>query len=41
MGDTGISTDSVTQELNRRKRQEHTVNSIDTGATRTIASKRF
>jgi len=39
MGDTGISTDTVTQELNRRKRQEHTVNSIDTGATRTIASK--
>ena len=39
MGDTGISTDTVTQELNRRKRQEHTVNSIDTGATRTVASK--
>tara|TARA_R100001510_G_C7625920_1_gene185776 strand:- start:43 stop:1245 length:1203 start_codon:yes stop_codon:yes gene_type:complete len=39
MGDTGISTDSVTQEISRRKRKEHTVNSIDTGATRTIASK--
>ena len=39
LNDTGLSTDNTTQEVSRKKRQEHTVNSIDTGATRTIASK--
>ena len=39
LDDTGLSTDNVTQEITRRKRQQHTVQSIDTGATRTISSK--
>ena len=39
LDDTGLSTDSTSQEVSRKKRQQHTVNSIDTGATRTIASK--
>ena len=39
LDDTGLSTDNVTQEITRRKRQHHTVQSIDTGATRTISSK--
>ena len=38
MDDTGISIGSD-QEVTRRKRVEHTVHSIDTGATRTITSK--
>ncbi|MBU38005.1 MAG: hypothetical protein CMA59_00620 [Euryarchaeota archaeon] len=39
LGDTALSTDPVTQEMQRKKQQPHTVNSIDTGATRTVASK--
>ena len=39
LDDTGLSTDNVTQEITRQKRQQHTVQSIDTGATRTISSK--
>lgn len=39
LGDTALSTEPTTQEMQRKKKQPHTVNSIDTGATRTIASK--
>lgn len=39
LGDTALSSDPTTQELQRKKKQVHTVNSIDTGATRTVASK--
>ena len=39
LDDTGLSTDNTTQEITRRKRQHHTVQAIDTGATRTITSK--
>ena len=39
LGDTALSTDGTTQEMQRKKKQAHTVNSIDTGATRTVASK--
>lgn len=38
MDDTGISIGSD-QEVTRRKRKEHNVHDIDTGATRTITSK--
>ena len=39
LGDTAISSDETTQEFQRKKKQVHTVQSIDTGATRTISSK--
>ena len=37
IGDTAISEEAG--EIKRKKQQTHTVNSIDTGATRTVASK--
>ena len=39
LGETALSTDPTTQEMHRKKRQEHTVQAIDTGATRTMTSK--
>lgn len=39
LDDTGLSTDAATQEVSRKKRGLHTVNSIDVGTTRTIAAK--
>ena len=39
LGDTAISADPTTQELQRKKKKTHTVESINTGATRTVSSK--
>ena len=39
LGETALSTDPTTQEMHRKKRHEHTVQAIDTGATRTMTSK--
>ena len=39
LGDTAISADPTTQELQRKKKKSHTVESINTGATRTVSSK--
>ena len=39
LDDSGISTDTVSQEITKKKKGQHLVNSIDTGATRTIAAK--
>ena len=39
LGETALSTDPTSQEMQRKKRQEHTVQTIDTGATRTVQSK--
>jgi len=39
LDDSGLSTDTATQEITKKKRGQHLVNSIDTGTTRTIAAK--
>jgi len=39
LDDSGLSTDTATQEITKKKKGQHLVNSIDTGATRTIAAK--
>ena len=39
LDDSGLSTDTVTQEITKKKKGQHLVNSIDTGTTRTIAAK--